>query len=159
MIRFLSGRALEGKPNRQKIRIMKHSTLVVFSAAALSVSCGKSSDSESRVRQLEEENARLRRAPGQSAALVPAAEKPTKDVLDDAVCDLSVSATGGTGWVTCKYTVTNDYTRSVKDETFHIYEIKKELGRSDGELLKLDQTIGFVKRGNAWYHRQWRSDE
>lgn len=59
---------------------MKYFTVIISFATILLTSCGKSSSDSNRVRELEEENARLRRASGQSPSPVPPVEKPSKDL-------------------------------------------------------------------------------
>jgi hypothetical protein len=167
-----------------KFRLVTLSVIVILIAG-----CDKNSGDANRIRALEDENARLRRAAGQNAALVPAAEKPPKEVLDEEVTTRhpadSPSSEGGRLRITdLHYTVTNNYTRQVQDETFHIYEFElkwteryeppndwenraSEFGRSiiDYNLKQgpvhrtAREIVAFVKRGNTWRSRNWRPDE
>ena len=133
---------------------MKHPTIILVLVSVVMMSCRKNSSDSDRIRQLEEENARLRRAAGQSAALVPATEKPSQDVIDAAVRGIFGKA---------GYTITNDYSRQVHDETFRVYEFELDrpvLGRMDGHYVQITKVaIGFVKRGNSWYSRRWDENQ
>jgi hypothetical protein len=157
---------LQSEFSNAKATSMKYSAIILSIAAMLLASCGKSSTDTSRVRELEEENARLRRAAGQSAALVPAAEKPSKDVLDEAISEKHGAGNMPGGWkpTNIQYTVTNNYTRQIRDETFHVYEFDttwtetfhfingydKEMdGQQRSQQAK--DVIAFVKRGNKWF--------
>lgn len=100
---------------------------------------------------------------------------PPKTVLDEAIETEHESHEGqfGKDEVTnLEYKVTNNYTRQIKDETFHIYEFDakwthtfhatdenaKYLERGQ-ESQQEKHVIAFVKRGNSWRSQKWDPHE
>lgn len=64
------------------------------------------------------------------------------------------------------YKVKNFYKRQVKDEEFWVYEFDIQYisgwhqhNWKDNTPRPTQRTVGFVKRGNTWYHRPWNSND
>ena len=82
--------------------------------------------------------------------------KPPHDVIGDAAARrLLVPGVKYTG-----YKVTNNYTRHIQDEIYHVYDLDVSYDPIPGawgpkESGTKEKTIAFVKRGNSWYWHDW----
>jgi hypothetical protein len=82
--------------------------------------------------------------------------KPPHDVIGDAAARrLLVPGVEYTG-----YKVTNNYTRHIQDEIYHVYDLDVSYDPIPGawgpkESGTKEKTIAFVKRGNSWYWYDW----
>ena len=81
--------------------------------------------------------------------------KPPHDVIGDAAARrLLVPGVEYTG-----YKVTNNYTRHIQDEIYHVYDLDVSYDPIPGawgpkESGTKEKTIAFVKRGNSWYRKR-----
>ena len=96
-------------------------------------------------------------APGAISMLASWFEgKPLYDVIGDAAARrLLVPGVKYTG-----YKVTNNYTRHIEDEIYHVYDLDVSYDPIPGacgpkESGTKEKTIAFVKRGNSWYWYYW----
>ena len=81
-------------------------------------------------------------------------EGPPADVIENAVKDKGSHYSDITGYSfqsdVESYTEENRYTRKIDDEVWQIIEVTVKLKNG----IRQTVSVGFVKRGNAWYYRQ-----